>query len=794
MFTLYIGEEQLEMFGTENIELTSQVSSVSDITKNLTDLTKSFTVPASSKNNQIFKHYYNANINNTFDARTKVSGRIELNGMPFRYGKYRLEKVSVKQGKPYAYTLNFWGNGINLKDKLKNDELSALDLTAYDHEYNSDNVKLGLTDSLFGGEIVYSMFAKKQYYYNSDGSDDTLTPTLANIAYNNGGNAGIVWSDLKPSIGLLPIIEAIETKYNLTFSRDFFGREEFTKLYMWLNNSAKSGISGGAKIVEFETGSSEYMDLTTNIGYYPAYRNPSNIFNSISFQNIIKIIPSVGFENVEYKLKTYLKTQITNEFGLRYEDTFTGTKTRSVTISSIPAYVYWEIEVQEAFVYSVELVQIKTVSTDFGFENTTITSYLTEGNDIISGNVVITSNLPKIKIIDFLTGLFKMFKLVIVADDDGLLYVNTINDYYAEGRIHNLTKYINTEEVDIERGKLLNPINFGFQEPTTLLNTQFEANTGQAYGDEELILEDEEGEQLDGESYEVTLPFEQIVYERLIDLVDRENTNIMYGGVFNDTIEGVSPKPHLYYNQNTSLGLKTVSYINDSGVKELISTNLNIPSHTLGFASPQFSTVFGKEVNEWSGEVIQNTLYSNYYSDYITSVFNIKKRVFKYSAENIPLRIRLSLRLNDVIQIQEDFYRIDKFTTNLLTGKTSFELINSFDNTLAGFNADRTIVITDYVAKSESIYVTNGGNFSFNKVDVGYGVSWVTVSNIGSNVYFAFEQNLTGAQRIMEVEITNTLTLQTIIITLIQTDGAGITFDNNVITFDNTNITFDNSI
>ena len=62
MFTLYIGQSKLELFGNENIELTSQVGSISDITKNLTDLAKSFTVPASSINNQIFKHYYNFHI------------------------------------------------------------------------------------------------------------------------------------------------------------------------------------------------------------------------------------------------------------------------------------------------------------------------------------------------------------------------------------------------------------------------------------------------------------------------------------------------------------------------------------------------------------------------------------------------------------------------------------------------------------------------------------------------------------------------------------------------------------
>lgn len=772
MFTLYIGQSKLELFGNENIELTSQVGSISDITKNLTDLAKSFTVPASSINNQIFKHYYNANIDNTFDARTKVEGRIELDGMPFRYGKYRLEKVSVKQGKPYAYTLQFWGNTINLKDKLKNDELSALDLTAYDHEYNSTNVKLGLTDGLFGGNIKYSLFAKKQYYYNSSGTDATLTPTLANIAFNSGGNSGIIWSDLRPSISLLPIIEAIETKYNIVFNRAFFGREEFTKLHLWLNSSAE-GFGGGIQLIDWNGGSSTFVDFGTDI--------LTLVCGAQTGSYILDVIPQAGFESVSYKVLAY------NNDELYSENEYTGTsQTIRNGLQNNTYNVKFYIQSSEAFSYTSTL-RAKESFLDI-YEVTTASV-----NSIV-GQIYVNSNLPKIKTIDFLTGLFKMFKLVVVAEDDGTIYINTINDYYAEGQIHNLTKYIDFENVDIERGKLLNPINFQFQEPTTLLNTQFEKNTGQAYGDEELILEDEDGEQLDGESYEIQLPFEQIVYERLIDLVDTSNTNIMYAGVFDETISGASPKPHLYYNENVAVGSKTIAFINDVGVKEEIITSVNVPSHTLGFTEPTFSTVFGKEVNEWSGEVIQNTLYSNYYSNYVTSVFNIKKRVFKYSAENLPLRIRLSLRLNDVIQIQEDYYRIDKFNTNLLSGKTSFELINSFDNTLAGFNADRTTIITNYQAKTESIYVTNGGNFSFNKVDTGNGISWVTVSNVDSNVYFAFDVNLTGVERSMQVEITNTLTLQVITVTLIQTDGAGITADNNVITADNTILTADNSI
>jgi len=156
---IYIGTDKLDLFKDENIELSSSVANINDITKNTTDYTKSFTVPATHNNNKIFKHYYDANIDNAFDARIKHDGRIELDGLPFKYGKWKLDKVSVKQGNPYAYTINFFGNLVSLKDKLKNYELKDLDLTEYNHTYNSDNVKLGLTSSLFSGAIVYNLFS-----------------------------------------------------------------------------------------------------------------------------------------------------------------------------------------------------------------------------------------------------------------------------------------------------------------------------------------------------------------------------------------------------------------------------------------------------------------------------------------------------------------------------------------------------------------------------------------------------------------------------------------------------------
>jgi len=145
---IYIENNLIDLFADETMELNSSIADSDDITKINSDYTKTFTVPASDNNNRIFKHYYDADIDNTFDARTKKDARIELDGLPFRTGKIRLEKVSVKSGAPSSYTINFWGNLINFKDLIKSDELTSLDLSAYDHEFNSDNVKTGLVTGL----------------------------------------------------------------------------------------------------------------------------------------------------------------------------------------------------------------------------------------------------------------------------------------------------------------------------------------------------------------------------------------------------------------------------------------------------------------------------------------------------------------------------------------------------------------------------------------------------------------------------------------------------------------------
>ncbi len=796
---LYIQNQRLDLFADENIMLNSSIADVQDISKNTTEYTKSFTVPASDENNQIFKHYYDFNIDDGFDARIKQDGYIELDGIPFKTGKFRLNKVDIRQGKPYSYTINFWGRLVSFKDLFGDDELKDLDLSAYDHDYTSAFIKTGLTSFLFSGDIVYSLISNRRLYYNSDASDDTNTDTIGNIAFN-GEQVGVRWNELKPSIKVARLIDAIELKYGITFSSEFISRPEFENLYLYLSNSTENA-GGNIVKLDWNGDNSDYINHTTDEGNFDIYSYTST--NISRWFLVLDITPKAGYGSTNYTIKTYKDGELDQEVSTSgtKQLTFNIEKLQTIDDQSNPNVLqtynyYWEIESNAEFDCTASINQQgydkTTGSPDILLVNVTTTS----SDNLISSSFDNSLNMPEIKVVDFIKGLSNMFKWVIIPQDDTNIYVNTVDNYYAEGQLLDVTEYTDFSKIEVSRGKILNPISFKFQEPQTILNTEFQKRTGTYYGDLESTLyenEDGSGAPLDGEAFELELPFEQVVYEKLSDVLDESETNIVTAAILDDKLEPVTIKPHLHYISNVAVSANSVGFIDEADVITEISGAVNMPTHSYTDASNITSTVWGSEINPHNNNAMQNSLYANYYETYVSNVFNKKRRNVKYSIKNFPLRLLLGLQLNDVIQIKSNYYRIDNYDLNLLTGDIEFNLVNSFDNNIGGFYPDNTLIIVDYQIQTENVYVVNGGNMSVVEVDLGDGVGWtdITVSTNDIQIDFNSENN-TGLSRQVRLDVTNNDTLQTFSVTVIQ-EAKVITWDNNVITWDNNIITWDNN-
>ena len=743
MVNLFINGELLDQYADESVDIVSSVLDVSDITKNTGDYSKSFTVPASKNNNRLFKHWYNASIDNGFDARSKVEGSIDIDGVPFKLGKWRLNKCNIVKGRLESYTINFFGNLPNISDTIGEDMLSDLAFPALDHDWTSDNVIDGLEGDLLNGDIVYTLMANKRYFYNSHSGAHDVDATTINIANaaSTSHATGVVWSDLRPSVKLSKIIDAIETRYNsfiydnpIVFSRDFFSTTEFEKQYLWLKADDREAIGGGEDIVDFTTGSETYINLTTNVGTFVTDRATNTRF---AIGN--KITPAAGYEDVPYTF--IVRNADTGEDVYAWDRTQWGNGdgiisigTRLFSPSGTTTFNFtWHVKSNSKIEFTSEVVIVKQVGVVLSPSDVT-----TGAAQTLVNRVVIGDEMPELKIVDFLKGIFNMFKLVAIPKDDGSIYVNTLDSYYAQGQRYDATKYIDFAKFDVDRGELLKRIAFEFEEPSTILNMEFKkrAADGQGYGASLVnVYESLTPKKLiDGDTLEVKLPFEQIYFERLVeqdDAIVGTNTNIQTGVILDDNLNEVVPKAVLHYTSKQDISATPIRFVNDLAADVVLNTSLVIPIHHFGPVAPVYANLFEAEFSNFTGESLVNNLYSIHYKDYVTAIFELKRRTFMYTA-NLPIQIVTRLELNDVIAIGEIDYRINKYSYNLLNGLTKLELINGFDTTLQNRVYIPSIINIERWATDMAFNVEFIESYTVTKIADGSGTSWITTGVEGT--------------------------------------------------------------
>ena len=97
-----------------------------DVGKVFTAYSNQFKLPASKTNNKIFKSFANHNVYEGFDARRKHDAIIKLNGVDFKKGYIKLNKVNLVKNLPESYDIQFLGELTSLKDILGDYKLRDL--------------------------------------------------------------------------------------------------------------------------------------------------------------------------------------------------------------------------------------------------------------------------------------------------------------------------------------------------------------------------------------------------------------------------------------------------------------------------------------------------------------------------------------------------------------------------------------------------------------------------------------------------------------------------------------------
>ena len=710
---LYIGSERLELFKDETVSITQSIQNIKDISKIFTEFTQSFTIPASPTNSKIFKHYYNYDIVDGYDARTKSSASIELNYIPWKNGFIALNGVDLKRNLPYAYRITFFGETINLKDILGEDLLSDLSpLSSENLIYDAATVKSKLTDTITSSTKIIAPLithTKRLYYDNFTSVDGD-----GNLFYDASKPLqGVEWSDLKFAIRIDTIIQAIQSYYttangfssNIVFSDDFFNTSNanYFNLFMWLHRK-KGSVQPATDVTEFFsqvngftlTSGTPNTAITNGntLEIYTQNIQPPNAINTNyleltsattdDYQVIIYRNGALFYQSelVEGGSVTLGQTQ----FGTLLPGSYTVAIRQTVATNMTFSTVRWEIN---GVASGVNWTDIYTSS-----------SFSTETADY---EFNITEQIPEMKVIDLLTGLFKMFNLTAYVED-GIIVIKTLDEYYQlettwnttfnlwqnDDRLWNeagtsgastysLDEFIDVDSSQVNVALPFKQVNFEYEGLGTFLSQQYNQLNNIGWGTERYTLNSETYD-APSEIYKVQIPFEHVQYERLININGGANTTAQYGYFVDQNQQSYFGKPLLFYpiKQTTTGGLlKSISFRNTSSTNEQL-TNYIIPSNSVSLSSiiDTSNINFSLEINEYQLDgSFTGTLFATYYENYIAEIFNNKRRIINVSAY-LPINLIYNLKMYDTIEINNQNYRINTMTTNLTNGLSSMELIN----------------------------------------------------------------------------------------------------------------------
>ena len=671
---LYIQDTRVDLFQDESISITDSIQNVSDISKVFTPFSKQFNLPASQVNNKLFKHYYNFDIQNGFDARFRVDARIEINHVPFRSGQIRLEGVSMKDNLPHTYKVVFFGKPSDIKDIFGDEDLNSLNpLTTYDISYsNSDFLqafKVGLQSTgvdatnTANRNIVVPLILLENFYTYNTGS----TNKLHNV------NFPVLKTDLKPAIKLKRIIEAIQTQYGITFNmadegsiKTFFGSDMFDELYMWLHRE-KSPISLPETDpptfgVDVETKSKKltFADFTYSSGGGDVLTANKLVVNKGESYTIRLVLDPATTNNTG---EIIIKDKPTNEL-LFYRE---NVSFNSSTNTSVPLMNLTSGNLNQR-TYDIEFRINCQVGVNFGAlssglvitkDATTIHNYSNSAFSL-SPNIYIQDYIPKMKVLDFLTGLFKMFNLVTYTKKgSSTIYVQTFDDYMTLGTSRDITEYIDISQSTIDRPVPYNQVNFKYSDPVTQTSLRFVNQFSQVFGD----LNYSAPEKYDGQAFNQEVPFERSVLINQQTSAGVTTGNII-GWWVDDAGKTALGKPYIFFNR-----------VVDSSSYQITSLNLNTYNAPSNVSSDENHTLnFGAEYDEYNGDVNTNSLFSRFYEQYIIQTFNQNGRIIKVSA-NLPVSFVLNYSVNDVIVINAQEYYINAIQTDITTGKSQLELI-----------------------------------------------------------------------------------------------------------------------
>jgi len=664
--------KRIELFEDEKISVTSSIQNVNDISKVFTDYSQSFTIPASDNNNEIFRHWYENSLDDAFDQRRRYSGYIEIDTQTFRSGKWQLESATVKDNRVEDYKITFYGELLSLTDKFGEDKLKDLQtINDYTIEYTGANVQTTIT-STSDLDVMFPLISSNRVWQYGGGGTEDISQNSHHIHH----------TELFPAIKVARIFDAIQDRYNISFSSTFFNQSRFNLAYLWLKNSELPNL-----ISQTEPNQLTFNNMTPSDAggdFYTISNNEISVtqfsdggFLSDLYIDVIVTFPTSVTSNLYVYRDGQLYTTINNTgttTGFRIDST--------IGFGAFSFFIQSQIPTTYTYIYDGYVYEYDPIGAS-GFIGIASGS----GSGTLTGNLDLTSFMPDIKLSDFFSGILKMFNLTAFSEDGVNYTLEQLENWYYQGQIKDYSEYCITD-FEYNRVKPYKKINFEYEKSESLINRNFGDTNKREFGSLSYPFNN------DGSEYTIKLPFENLMFNKFT------GTNLQVGYALKSDLTKYIPKPVILYKYEN----KNTSFYFNNGTSTTNITTYNVFGQEVKYSNQPHTLNWGVEISTYLNGVVSNTLFSNYYLNYLSNLYSLKSRMVKVKMR-LPYLQLLNLKLNDRIVIRDKRYVINQFTTDLTTFESDFELIQDFrsvnfnngriqqtDNTLKTLRFDTTSV------------------------------------------------------------------------------------------------------
>ena len=187
-----VGELDITDHSDFPLAMTFQISDFKDLTSTSGDYSKTFKIPATKNNNQIFKNLYIANIDVDNKVTSKKQCRILVDNLYSRVGLIQVNSVSGYGETPSHYDCVFFGNNLTWATGIEEAYMSDIEWGAEGEglTYNKNSIvatwQYEDSDNASKSPIVYPITSYG--VYNAGGDERTIQ--LLDTALDAGGGSG----------------------------------------------------------------------------------------------------------------------------------------------------------------------------------------------------------------------------------------------------------------------------------------------------------------------------------------------------------------------------------------------------------------------------------------------------------------------------------------------------------------------------------------------------------------------------------------------------------------------------